>query len=390
MELVELGSLLTITKGKKPAIFSKEKLIGYMPYVDIQAFETGKIDSYTNGEKCLPCEDGDILIVCDGSRSGLVGRAIRGYVGSTLAKISANELDDLYLFYFVQSKYTLLNTNKKGTGTPHLNQELLKQQRLLVPPLFEQRCIVSRIEELLSSLDEGVKTLLKIKEQLKIYRQAVLKDAFEGKFTEKWRNNNAISISSWKEKRIFDLCEVVRGGSPRPAKDPRFYGGNIPFMKVADITKNKTPFISSTEFSITELGLKKTRKVGPNTLLLTNSGATLGVPTICTFETTFNDGIAAFLGLDPRSLLFFYYFWTFKTSDLRAINMGAAQPNLNTEIIGNVKISLPTIPEQQEIVSEIERRLSICTSINQTVETTLQQAEAIRQSILKQAFVGRL
>ncbi len=77
MELVELGSLLTITKGKKPAVFSKEKLFGYMPYVDIQAFETGKINSYTNGEKCLPCEDGDIIIVCDGSRSGMVGRAIR-------------------------------------------------------------------------------------------------------------------------------------------------------------------------------------------------------------------------------------------------------------------------------------------------------------------------
>ena len=97
MELVELGSILRFEKGKKPVSQSDSPEEGYLPYVDIEAFETGVIKQYTDGSRCTPCDDGDILIVCDGSRSGLVGRAVKGYVGSTLAKISADGLSDRYL-----------------------------------------------------------------------------------------------------------------------------------------------------------------------------------------------------------------------------------------------------------------------------------------------------
>ncbi len=190
MELVELGTLLEMEKGKKPAIVSVEPKEGFLPYVDIDVFEKGIIKQYTEGSKCTPCEDGDILIVCDGSRSGLVGKAVKGYVGSTLARISAPGLIRDYLYHFVQGKYALLNTRKKGTGTPHLNPELLKKQKLVVPDVAEQERIVARIEELFSQLDAGVETLKKTKAQLAVYRQAVLKEAFEGRLTEEWRKSN--------------------------------------------------------------------------------------------------------------------------------------------------------------------------------------------------------
>ncbi|MGB9940192.1 hypothetical protein [Methanosarcina sp.] len=93
----------------------------------------------------------------------------------------------------------------------------------------------------------------------------------------------------WKWVKIGELCDVVRGGSPRPAGDPKFYDGKIPFLKVADLTRNEGAYLKSFEFTIKEAGLQKTRLVKPKTLLLSNSGATLGVPKICLFETTFND-----------------------------------------------------------------------------------------------------
>ncbi len=129
----------------------------------------------------------------------------------------------------------------------------------------------------------------------------------------------------WNTYKIKELCEVVRGGSPRPAGDDRFYNGNIPFLKVGDLTRGTGAFLLNYTYSIKEAGLKKTRLVKANTLLLSNSGATLGVPKISTFQTTFNDGIAAFLNLDEDNLLYHYYFWCGKTSELRAINQGAAQ-----------------------------------------------------------------
>ena len=82
-------------------------------------------------------------------------------VGSTLSKISADCLTTEYLRYFIQSKYTLLNTQKKGTGTPHLNAQILKESKLIVPSLPEQERIVARIEELFSELDKAVEDVYK-------------------------------------------------------------------------------------------------------------------------------------------------------------------------------------------------------------------------------------
>ena len=247
--------------------------------------------------------------------------------------------------------------------------------KVSVPPIPVQEQIVAKIEELFSELDKGVETLQKTKQQLAVYRQAVLKQAFSA-------DDNAVKVAS--------ICTVVRGGSPRPAGDEKYYNGTIPFLKVADLTNNADMYLYSHTYTIKEAGLTKTRLVPANTLLLSNSGATLGVPKICTFETTFNDGIAAFLGLDYNKeyLPYHYYFWLSKLPEMRAIDQGAAQPNLNTTIIGDVDIPHHDIQTQKQIAEWIESRLSVCDNIEKTVDITLQQAEAMRQSILKQAFEG--
>jgi type I restriction enzyme S subunit len=103
-----------------------------------------------------------------------------------------------------------------------------------------------------------------------------------------------------------------------------------------------------------------------------------------------SQGKAAFLELDERSNLYLYYFWLSKTRELCNINMVAAQPNLNTDIIKNYKIPYCSFETQKDVVSEIESRLSVCDKIKETIEQSLKQSEALRQSILKKAFEGKL
>ena len=194
----------------------------------------------------------------------------------------------------------------------------------------------------------------------------------------------------WVWLQVSNLCDVVRGGSPRPAGDPRYYDGTIPFLKVADITRNPSVYLDSYTYTIKPAGLTKTRLIQPKKLLLSNSGATLGVPKICLIEATFNDGIAAFLGLDEEQLIYHYYFWCSKTKELRAINQGAAQPNLNTDLIKEIYIPICSVEEMQIISQEIERRLSVCDQLELEIESNLQKSEALRQSILKKAFSGQL
>ena len=196
--------------------------------------------------------------------------------------------------------------------------------------------------------------------------------------------------NNWVWTTVDELCDVVRGGSPRPAGDEKYYNGAIPFLKVADLTKDDEIYVYKAEYTIKEAGLKKTRLVNEGTLLLTNSGATLGAPKITTFSTTFNDGIAAFLYINKEIQLYLYWFLKSKTDSFRKIDQGAAQPNLNTDLIKSIPIPLPPLTEQKRIIKEIKRWFSLINQIDQNksdLQTIIKQAKS---KILDLAIHGKL
>lgn len=384
MALVELGSILHFEKGKKPILQSDSPDDGFLPYVDIEAFETGKIKQYTDGTKCTPCDDGDILIVCDGSRSGLVGRAVKGYVGSTLAKISADCLSNQYLFRFVQGKYALLNTKKKGTGTPHLNQELLKQQKLIVPSYSEQERIVARTEELFSQLDAGVETLKKTKAQLVVYRQAVLKEAFEGDYPRKQLKefSKAISGFAFKSSRYSPDGKyvVVKIGN---VKERHFdFSRDLTKTLEADDSILEKYLLRRGDCLITLTGSRGKRDYGFVAMVGNQNNYLL------------NQRVAA-LRFDQSVALPEFFQYYLASPSYRDMFFGyetgnVGQGNVGIKALLDPYVILPDIDTQKRIVEDVEDRLSVCDSIEQTVDTALQQAEAMRQSILKDAFEGRL
>lgn len=193
---------------------------------------------------------------------------------------------------------------------------------------------------------------------------------------------------NWVLCRLGQISSIVRGGSPRPAGDKKYYEGSIPFLKVADLTRVNTIFLNDYTYTIKEAGLNNTRFVEANTLMLTNSGATLGVPRICTFPTTFNDGIAAFLGLsDEFNKVFLYYFLKAKTKwFLAEAARGQGQPNLNTDIIGNTLLVLPPLAEQKAIVEKVDKLMNIIDQLEQQIKHRKQLAEALMQTVLREAF----
>ena len=392
MELVELGTLLEMEKGKKPAIVSVEPKEGFLPYVDIDVFEKGIIKQYTEGSKCTPCEDGDILIVCDGSRSGLVGKAVKGYVGSTLGRISAPGLIRDYLYHFVQGKYALLNTRKKGTGTPHLNPELLKKQKLVVPDVAEQERIVARIEELFSQLDAGVETLKKTKAQLAVYRQAVLKEAFEGRLT-----------ASGPEKivRLGDYIETPRYGTSKKCSyddgRDRTAVYRIPNIdhKNGRISHDDIKYAQFTESELDGIRLQQ----GDILIIRSNGSVSLVGRAAMVCDADITGTFAGYLmrlrisepeTLLPKFLLLFLQSHQARIYIENKAKSTSGVHNINSTEISDLQMPLYDPDTQYAIIEAIESRLSVCDSIEQTVDTALQQAEAMRQSILKDAFEGRL
>ncbi len=187
---------------------------------------------------------------------------------------------------------------------------------------------------------------------------------------------------------IDQLSNVVRGASPRPAGDPKYFGGSIPWITVGPITADKKPYLTAVPETVTEEGKERSRYIEPDTLLLTNSGATLGVPKITLIGGCINDGVAALLDVGQQLKLYLLYFLDTRTGLLRGVNQGAAQPNLNTSIIKAINVPLPPQQEQERIVAEVERRLSVIEELEAAVKANLTRADRLRQSILQRAFIG--
>jgi len=184
---------------------------------------------------------------------------------------------------------------------------------------------------------------------------------------------------SWEWIKLADTADLVRGGSPRPAGDPKFYDGEIPFLKVGDVTRKMSKFVEGFNSTIKEAGLNKTRMIQVRTVLLSNSGATLGIPAICDFTATFNDGIAAFV--EQSKYVFdeylYLYLSTLSKWFLDIASQGQGQPNLNTDIIKTTWFALPPLPEQHRIVAKVDELMTLC----DTLKANLQNAQSTQLSL---------
>ena len=256
--------------------------------------------------------------------------------------------------------------------------------RVSVPPLPEQERIVSRIEELFSQLDAGVETLKKTKAQLAVYRPAVLKEAFEGDYPRKQLKEFSKAISGFAFK------------SSRYSPD-----GNYVVVKIGNVKERHFDFsrdLTKTLEADDSILEKYLLRRGDCLITLTGSRGKrdYGFVAMVGNQNNYllNQRVAA-LRFDQSVALPEFFQYYLASPSYRGMFFGyetgnVGQGNVGIKALLDPYVILPDIDTQKRIVEDVEDRLSVCDSIEQTVDTALQQAEAMRQSILKDAFEGRL
>lgn len=253
--------------------------------------------------------------------------------------------------------------------------------KVLIPPLDEQSRIVTRIDELFSELDKAVDTLKTTKEQLEIYRQAVLKEIFD-----------SVSTTS---VHIKDVCLDIKVGIV--IKPTQYYvsENGVPAFRNANVRRG---YINDTDWvMISKEGHQQNcrSEVHTNDVLISRSGANLGMASVVPARYNGYNAIDVVIAVPDISKVIPEFLAQYTNSPMgRAIvkknEQGAAQGHLNVSAYANLPIGVPDLQEQEKLVKQISDRLSVCDSIEKTVDTALAQADAMRQSILKQAFEGTL
>ena len=324
-----------------------------------------------------------------------------------------------YLYYGMQ--YLVLKLSDRGYGRHYQH---LEKMMIYVPPIPEQEKIVSQIEESLSQLDSAVETLKKTKQQLEVYRQAVLKEAFEGKLTDLWRSKNHVICSElvstarskrdkliqnkklrklkyewkddislpsipdeWEYAQIGDIAWSIKDG---PHYSPEYTETGVPFITGGNVRPSGVDFDSAKRITpklYEELSKRCKPEKGD---MLYTKGGTTGIARLNTYDIEFSVWVHVAV-IKYVDVLYPEYFQHVLNSPLcyqqsQKYTHGVGNQDLGLTRMINIIFPLCSLDEQKQIVAELESRLSECDSIEQTVNQSLQQTEALRQSILKQAF----
>ena len=252
--------------------------------------------------------------------------------------------------------------------------------KVKIPPIPEQERIVAQIEELFSELDNGVETLKKTKQQLAVYRQAVLKEAFAGDYPKKPLKDISIALSGYAFK------------SKKYTPDGRYI-----VVKIGNVKQFKFDFsrdLTRTNEVEGDILQKYLLKKGDCLITLTGSRGKrdYGFVSMITDQEHYllNQRVAALRFNLTKALPEFYQYYLssfdYRNQFFSYETGNVGQGNVGIKALTDPIVVCPTLDDQKRIVLKIEARMSACDNIEKTVDTALLQAEAMRQSILKKAF----
>jgi type I restriction enzyme S subunit len=275
-----------------------------------------------------------------------------------------------YLFHYVLSETFLrpLNELQTGSSYPAVRDKDVLSQPIHLPSLDKQRQIVSKIEELFSELDKGIESLKLAQQQLRVYRQAVLKWAFEGRLTNENVRDEELR-EGWRKVKLGDLFTVSSGKGIKVRKltDGQFpvYGGN-------GINGYHSEYMYDSEM-----------------LIIGRVGVKCGVTHITKPKSWVTDNALIVSPINPEFNVQFYKL-KLQYEDLNKLSVSTAQPVISGRSIYAYEIEIPESNEQREIVNEIDSRFTFCDKLEESINQSLQQVEMMRQSILNRAFEGSL
>ncbi len=364
-----------------------------------------------------------------------------------------------YQFKFLRAKGKFIEAAQRAVNQSSINQQKLKQLEIKLAPLPIQRAIVSKIEALFSDLDNGIANFKKAQEQLKIYRQAVLKKAFEGELTKEWRekqsnlptaeellkqikeerqNHYNQQIENWKKavkewekngkiekkpskprkinelpplkedeleelidlptgwrwERFGNVCLRIMDGTHFSPKNSE--SGDYMYITAKNIKEGRIDLTNISYVSYDDHKVIYERcDVKKGDVLYIKDGATTGKAAVNNINEEFSLLSSVGVFRVSENVVLSKYLEYFLNAEVNRNRMlsnvaGVAITRLTLVKLNYSLFSICSLQEQTQIVAEIESRLSVCDKVEQSITESLEKAEALRQSILKKAFEGKL
>ncbi|MDF2476477.1 MAG: hypothetical protein K0S24_1960 [Sphingobacterium sp.] len=381
-EEINLKESVDFRKGKKPKVLSKEYFEGAVPYLDILGLERNIVSFYADSESAKYFKNNDVVIVWDGSRSGLILKPKSGAIGSTLGALSPYGYKSDFLYYFLLSQYEVINSKARGVGIPHVDPTYLWGLQLPLPPLAEQDRIVAKLDTLFAQHKKIKVALDRIPKLLKTFRQQVLARAVTGKLLKPKDignfNDYSINVITGpfgsalhKSDYVYDGIPVI---NPSHIKNGRIYVD-------PKISINTTKFESLKPWHLLkgDVVLGRRGEMGRAAPVERSNSMLCGTGAVILRSTKIDP---LFLTLYLRSEIC--------VSFLTSNSVGSTMINLNQKILKSLPIPLYSLEEQQEIVRRVESLFAKADVIETRYQRLKAKVDKLPQAILHKAFKGEL
>ena len=352
---------------------------------------------FANGDvafaKISPCFENRKSMILDGLKNGI------GAGTTELIVLRNPQIDNKYTFLFISSEEFIRharNTYKGVVGQQRINLDFVKNYPMPLPPLSEQHRLVACIESLFTKLDAAKEQAQSVLNSHETRKAALLHAAFAGKLTAKWRRERGLSLNVWRIEKLENLCEKITcGKTPKNDIAPQ---GEIPYLKVYNIVNDEIDFRSKPQYiprDVHETKLQSS-KLKPNDVVMNIVGPPLRKIAVIpdTYpEWNMNQAIVRFRPKADLNYRFLYYaLLNPETLDdvIQKTKGVVGQANISITQSRNLKIKLPSLPEQQQIVRILDRLLAREQRARQAAEKTLAAIDRMKQAILARAFRGEL
>ena len=345
------------------------------------------IDTYANMEKnSVISEGGEVIIPASGESSAEISRASCVTDGGVILGGDINivkpheNLDSSFIAITLSngSQQRELSKRAQGKSVVHLHNSDLKAVKLFYPSYEEQSAIGSlfrTLDDLLASYKDNLANYQSLKATMlsKMFPKA-------GQTVPEIRLEG--SVGEWVEKCIGELADIVRGASPRPIQDPKWFDSNseIGWLRISDVT-SQNGRIHSLEQKISNLGQEKTRVLTEPHLLL-SIAATVGKPVINYVKTGVHDGFLIFMNPKFDREFMFQWLEMFREKWNRYGQPGS-QVNLNSDIVKNQKILIPSMEEQRAIGTYFSNLDNLINSHQEKIS----QLETLKKKLLQDMFL---
>lgn len=382
---VRLGAIAEIVTGGTPSKKHPEYYGGNFPFYKPSDLDQGRLtydaseylsEEGKNVSRIIP--KNSTAVCCIGS----IGKC--GYLmceGTTNQQINSAipKINSLCLYYYLCTENFVqdLLSMASATTIAIVNKSKMESCAFPLPPLSEQQRIVERIEELFAKLDEAKERLQEVADSFAVRKAAILHKAFTGELTKQWRRENGVRDESWEEKKLSEITENQDSKRIPLSKSQRdnmnriydYYGASGIIDKVDDyIFEGKKLLIGEDGANLVTRS-KDIAFIADGKYWVNNHAHILDV---------------------KDTVLLMYLCNYINNMDLIPYVTGSAQPKLTQAKMNNIKIFLPTLPEQHEIVRLIDDLLARERAAQQAAEQALASIDLMKKSILARAFRGEL